>query len=585
MTSNKKKKIILISPEQQEAQVGSFFRELGIELSSNYDKVYHSNYLFIVDDYLADLKILPRIQTKNTISSECFPNVRAMIPSEYLDNSEVKTLLKYYFSDEEAFDLLSFFSRNFKNCYSFKIHDYLNVGYFIDSIIVKAYQHNFDFEQIRNYLNYTLPFALRQVEKGKNLTPVEVSFSCSEEGFAIQIDFSAPEFSMNEDFKNSDNGLNDFFSKSNYFDVNYYAKKKKLQISSLWFKNEKLKDFKSYFLTEIVRSNKRNNSSIVNILNEDADDTHYLSRDKESNSIKIIESCDVNTPSELVKVKGTRIVGDDELDVLHVKTTQNDIDKEILEKQILRMKIFISKMKDEMKRIQTEASGHAESQYMADENNTKEKIVFLKNELFTAIDNVKEKEKEVNLLKSQLELTINSNTAERENQNNRVRDLEEELPKNDKHENKQIIEELKEKNKTLNIELANFNRKYNLSIANLKTAENEESEKVEMEEKNKLLSLELKKAEHKIRFTLAKLDEALKSKNLKAGSKNNENHSKQLEIATAKINEALEEISVKKKENNKLKQENNKLKQENFTLSNRMIELERKLAINDKKIA
>lgn len=266
------KKRILISPELQSAQLGAFFRELGFELDSEYDKNNLAEYLFIIDDYLAELNFIPRIQTQKMLSAECLPSVRAYIDVTHLEDLSIKKLLGLYFSDTQNFDLVDRYSKDFKNIYTLKIHDYLNLGYFIDSIVVEAYKQKFDFEQIRNYLNFALPFCLKQVEHEPHNAFVDVSFSYSEEGFAVQIALGPGNFNRNS------LALEEFSAKTNFFDACYFAKRERLLLSSLWFKEEKLKVFKSYFFTEISgRSASTSSSSLISIIDEDQGDTKYIS--------------------------------------------------------------------------------------------------------------------------------------------------------------------------------------------------------------------------------------------------------------------------------------------------------------------
>lgn len=602
--TEKKKKIILISPEQEETQVASFFRDLAIDLSSSYDQNHHADYLFIVDDYLAEIKQLPRIQTKNTISSECLQEVRALIDGEYLESPEVKKLLDSYFSDKVDFDLVDLFSKDFKETYCFKIHDYLNIGYFVDTIIVKAYNHKFDFEQIRDYLNHTLPFALREVEKGQRLAPIDVSFSYSKDGFAIQIALDAPQFNMNGDFNSESITLNDFFTRTNYFNANYFSKKKRLQFSSLWFKDEKLKNFKSYFLTEISTSNVSKSSAITNILDESDDETKYtarqslsenqenlflknqdslfittnlrssLDRSNEKWEVKRLNSDNDNDNDKLIQNQSFNQTNEIESDTLHVQKNQKDLDKENLEKQIVRMKILINKMKDEIINLRAKAIIETENEEHPDA-----KIAILENELFKAKKLAKYNEDETLELKSRFEVIHAEDVMKIQSLENRMYEIRDQGSNNNSKDiNDNIIKELQFKNKSLIAEVELANRKISIVNQNIGGKENDSNDVKKLEEQNKILSLELKKIEHKLKFAVAKFDEAQKVNNRKAGpAKDSESYIKQLGISAARLDEAVIELGDKKKDNIKLKQDN-------LALATRVSELEKKLGIN-KKIA
>ncbi|MDD4973185.1 MAG: hypothetical protein PHY93_02490 [Bacteriovorax sp.] len=271
------KKRILISTEQQNAQVGSFFRELGLELCTEFDKEHLADYLFIVDDYLEELKILPRIQTRKTIASACLSEVRGFFDENLINEEGARSLLNSYFSDAQNFDLVDRFSKDFQNVFTLKIHDYLNVGYFIDTIVLEAYKNKFDYEQVRNYLNFALPYSLKLIEQEEGPLPLDVSFSYSEKGFAIQISMSAGSFEMSKNFNSKSEKVAKFSSSANYFDASYFKKRERLLLSSLWFKEKKLQPFKSFFLTEISERHNTSDSksALINRLDEVPDSVQY----------------------------------------------------------------------------------------------------------------------------------------------------------------------------------------------------------------------------------------------------------------------------------------------------------------------
>ncbi|MBC7538946.1 MAG: hypothetical protein H7281_08995 [Bacteriovorax sp.] len=271
------KKRILISTEQQNAQVGAFFRELGLELCSVFDKEHLADYLFIVDDYLEELKILPRIQTKKMIAPTCLSEVRGFFDENLINEKLSRTLLSSYFSDAQDFDLVDRFSKDFQDVFTLKIHDYLNVGYFIDTIVVEAYKNKFDFDKIRNYLNIVFNYSLKLIEQNDGHPPIEVSFSYSNTGFAVQVSMDAPDLNVSKEFNSNGEKLINFSSNTNYFEVSYLKKRERLYLSSLWFKEKNLQSFKSYFLTEIGerKSLKETNSTLINRLDEGTEIVSY----------------------------------------------------------------------------------------------------------------------------------------------------------------------------------------------------------------------------------------------------------------------------------------------------------------------
>ncbi|MGZ3809473.1 MAG: hypothetical protein ACXVCE_15425, partial [Bacteriovorax sp.] len=265
------KKRILISPEQKIAPIGAFFQELGMELCDVYDKGL--DYQFIVDDFLPEIAGIPRLQSKKTISSDLEPFVRASFDESMLQEIPIKNLMSSYFSEALERDLIDRYSNNFKDLFTIKIHDYLNVGFFVDSIVVEAYKNQFDIDQIRSYLNFSLTHALKMVEQQEEKLPLDVSFSCSETAFVVQISFNA----LYVDAKKDMASFGEFSSMTNFFDLSYYQKRERVSYSSLWFKESKLKTFKSCFFTEMTNRKKGDGDTVdvKNWLDESPEQVQY----------------------------------------------------------------------------------------------------------------------------------------------------------------------------------------------------------------------------------------------------------------------------------------------------------------------
>lgn len=256
------KKRILISPEQKDAQTGSFFQNAGFELHTDYKE--QLDYEFILDDFLPALKNLPRIQTKNSIASECKKQVRANINEKLLTSKEGSALLNRYYSDFNDFSVVDYFSQQFKNIYTLKVQDYLNIGYFIDTIVVEAYKNKFDHEKIRHYLNAAIVSAFKTVEHQEGPANLDVSFSYSEEGFAVQVSFQSDSSIVKKDF----DSLREFSEHTNFYDCAYFAKRERIIFSSAWFKNSELEAANAFFFTQVSARKVDNSSSEIHSVQE-----------------------------------------------------------------------------------------------------------------------------------------------------------------------------------------------------------------------------------------------------------------------------------------------------------------------------
>lgn len=246
MTTKPTRKI-LVPPELRSSAMGAFFEELGFELNLKY--ITGNEYVFAVDNACPDVHNIPRLKTKDPINPELQPMVRSFISEDSLKSMQGRELLTSYFNDGLEFDLVDRYSKDFKNIYTVKIHEYLNVGFFTDQIIVEAYKAKFNINILRNYLNAAMDFAFKKVEMTEESMPIDVSYSHDGEAFTVQI-------SMSVDYFVGISELNDFFpvliENSNFFDVTYFKKKNRLTLSSLIFNDKNLGMMKSYFFTEIA---------------------------------------------------------------------------------------------------------------------------------------------------------------------------------------------------------------------------------------------------------------------------------------------------------------------------------------------
>lgn len=241
-------KKILISAELISSEVGSFFQDLGFELFENY--IEGEDYAFAVDNACPDVMSVPRLQISHSIYPKLLPAVRGHVSEEFFKYKYGKKLLMSHFNEAEELDLVDRYSKDLKAIYTVKIHDYLNIGFFVDSIVVEAYRSHFDITALRSYLNTAMKFAFNKIEKDEIKNPIEVSYSHDDDAFAVQLSLTVDHFEGKEELKNI---FDELTGNTNYFDVTYFARKNKLTISSLIFKSPKMKSSKSYFFTEVVK--------------------------------------------------------------------------------------------------------------------------------------------------------------------------------------------------------------------------------------------------------------------------------------------------------------------------------------------
>ena len=244
-----------MSPELLEAPVGAFFKGMGWAIVHETDEESIVNCDFILDDHVPEFVNFPRIKTAANIAlpPDLEKNVRGVFDQSLLDNIHVQRLLHDQFNNGPEYDFIERYSQNLRKVFILKIHEYLNIGYFIDSMVIEAYKAQFDYDQIRAVLNELLLTSLKDVEFSEiDLRYIEVSYSFNENAFAVQVTFDKKDFNLQDELLNQPQKINFYNERSQFFEINHFSKRNRLTISVLWFRDQKLKNFHSYFFNEIT---------------------------------------------------------------------------------------------------------------------------------------------------------------------------------------------------------------------------------------------------------------------------------------------------------------------------------------------
>lgn len=245
------KRRVIIPEGLKETPVGSFFKDMGLELDSKFEESHEGEYAYIVNDFCPEILDIPRlkINTDAVYTENMEAMVRGSIRQENVEDQNVLLLVKSFFV-EDYFDVIECFSKDFKLITSIKVHDYLNVGYFIDTIVFEAYKAKFDYDLIRKYLNTAFEFAFQTIEGKKTSPVIDVEFSYTENVFAVNLNFVPSGFNFSAAFETNSEIFSDLTSECNYLNINYFGKREKLKVSSAWLRGEKSHKFKSFLLNE-----------------------------------------------------------------------------------------------------------------------------------------------------------------------------------------------------------------------------------------------------------------------------------------------------------------------------------------------
>jgi|GEM_PF-996680 len=275
-------KIIWAKKGVEDSALGRFLLEIGFTIKHEILEADREYVYFILSDFAPSEIKFPRVELlEEKMPRELAKKVRAKLSLNLVDQLEVRNLIKNYFNEGSEFDIVDRYSKDFKNIYTIKVQDFLNVGYFVDLIVVEAYKNGFDHSYIRQYLNLMLEYNFRTVEAKGSILPVEISFSYNGSGFVVQLLSTINSFHIQNDY-------HDFIPKMineikpNYLDVCYVATRSRLIISALWFKDSSLKDFQASFFTEVIKKprNKINTQSEIIPKISNAENVSYVPNPK-----------------------------------------------------------------------------------------------------------------------------------------------------------------------------------------------------------------------------------------------------------------------------------------------------------------
>src|SRR5437762_2877182 len=105
----------------------------GFELSGVYEVAHKAEYIFIINDFLPERLDLPRIKIdpSKTFDTQIEKNIRGVFDQKLIGEAQVQILLKHYLTGDKNFNLIDAYAKDFNVITSLKIHEYLNVGFFI----------------------------------------------------------------------------------------------------------------------------------------------------------------------------------------------------------------------------------------------------------------------------------------------------------------------------------------------------------------------------------------------------------------------------------------------------------------------
>ena len=240
-------KKILMAPEIVVSPVGHFFQRIGFECLSDLMNHELSQISFILNDFYPEVSGVRRIKTTtNSFPISLENEVVGYIQPEFLDQIVYSNLLNFCIDQDQTTSAFDFLLDNSNQVVELKIQDQLNVGYFVDTVAIFAFQNQFDYSLIRSYLNELLLENLGREENYQDLA-IQLSFTCSQDYFGVQVNCKMTK------------KLEDLLAKkrtfrlmelTNCYSQFYFSKRNEVTISSIWFKDKNIRSAKMMHLNE-----------------------------------------------------------------------------------------------------------------------------------------------------------------------------------------------------------------------------------------------------------------------------------------------------------------------------------------------
>ena len=589
-------KNILIQESLIGSPIGSFFSSLGYVLNVEYDE--NKKYFFVVNDYLLDLNLdIERVKFEVDCGFENSAHFRFQGDSSIFSNSDAEAIVSKFFKYDLNFDFLSSLVNETPSLINLKISDYLNIGYFIDAIVIDAYKKNHDIISVRNFLNRFFDVAFHELNEMVESDPIDLNYCSDDQVFNLDFTFNCSSFDKLKD---------EFFDKElpyfvNIFDLVYLETRSQVKMKVSFFSNPELKKVKMYstknfqkiknkhielpdleyqsglvdhpfenfdqfenpgFLDRVILNGKEVEMIYSFIKdNEDEEDLMYISSFKDELDQKILELKNSNLDLKLLDLK----------EILNLLNAKHDVDTNP-DRLFNRLCQAIKKSKEK-----NDSDSQDANRQSYNENQR------LKLSLQKSIGIIKNKDALINKLKKDLENQVKHSNVKVDFLEKKLKEI-----KIDNLDMNQALTQLSEEKETLisggqlSSGESSFDKEemQQLLKAQLDQIQGLQDGIKQIDEKHKEAALEVKKLEQKLKFSNSQMDVLLKKKNIapKGVQKDSSDVSRELDKLRATFKRLEQDYAEKKTESFRLKQEN-------LILMTKLADVEKKLSYAEKKVA
>lgn len=202
----------------------------------------------------------------------------AILDPAWFQEDEGKYLIKRILDSSRGILLQEIFQQKFSKYYSQKITSFLRLGYYSDQLVAESIsQENvqFNYVAIRSFFDHALMYM--NVIKDMSLAsfPCEVDYAFNSNYFTVLIHIACHR--MNKEYIISSLGeeglrnplasmLKSCWKQSDYLDITYHEKAKKLCLTGLWFKSDqKNKSFSSSVAVNILSKSKVAKADVLSV--------------------------------------------------------------------------------------------------------------------------------------------------------------------------------------------------------------------------------------------------------------------------------------------------------------------------------
>lgn len=601
-------KTILIDEDLKDSLVGMFFKSLGFELTSSFEE--DIKYYLIINDYLSEMSLdIPRIKFEDDCGFENNQIYQLQVDLKVLANKKNSAYLAKYFESDMSFDFINLTLTTPPIMSNVKISDYLNIGYFIDAVVIEAYRKKHDVVKVRSFLNHFFDIAFQHMYEIVENNPIDLSYSAQEDFLTLDFSFDCSRF---DDFKSF------LFDKemlylTNIFDVEFIESRNVVKMKATFFNQLEMKNnrvFSSFIYSKLTKRKIENSdvtheSALVEhefetfdlfedpnyldkiFLNQkDLDEVLRFMNDSENDDLTIIASLKKEMEERIFNLKNN---GED-LKLLDLKEiiTMLSPEKPVNDDPDSLFSRLCIALKNSRAKAATGQNNSSE-----DHSETQR----LKISLQKSISIIKNKDLLVKKMKKDFDNHLFHSNEQIETLEKKVKEL-----KISNFEQKQIVSaqtqklqeekvELKEIENTKEIdfetpaEVVNETFKVNADLMATIKAQTEQilalqDELKQVDDKYKEANLEAKRLDQRLKYSNSQMEVLLKKKNIvpKGIGKDSSEVTRELDKMKATFKRLEQDYAEKKTESFRLKQEN-------LILTTKLAEVEKKLSYAEKKVA